>query len=362
MQPLPKYDHIEGLEGRVPVGAVLTVGTKGPSGNPIENDRFFFKSPYPDTKNSRPLHPEFSAWNSADPSKRVTVRGHLGHNTQAECFEYALRAQVLRPPAHPNMIPHCTGDGITATRWAVAGGEWASRQMDCPNRLCEFRQGQKPACKPSARFYFYPRWNQDPPTPPMLVKLASQSWNSIANLLGFFEEINHNIQAMGLEGVSLYGLPFVLNLTRKTNAAQKTAFPVITISLLVDLVDFLAKQRGKLLEAGGLPRQLVAAGPMTPSESTPEEVALDLATINPGIPTKPAHVVEPEPIEEAEIVETGPPALSRDRLEYIQEQGRRLGLSLSDIEQAWGHELMTATVNDETEILSAIAKRGRKAR
>lgn len=362
MQPLPKYDHIEGLEGRVPVGAVLTVGTKGPSGAPTHNDRFYFKSPTPDASGGRPEHPEFAAWNKADASKRLTVRGHLVHSSREECFEYHLRAQVLPGrPGHPNKAPHCVGDGVRATRLSLVGQEWQSSEIECPNELCEFRQGEKKACRPTARLYFSTRWNDDPKIPSMLVKLTTQSWNSIANILGFFDDLDAQRKALGLEGVSLYGLPFMLSLTRKTKPSAKTAFPVLTITPLADIVEFLSKQRARLIEAAQMPRMIAAGVGMVP-ESTPEEIALDLATINPGIPTKPAQVADPEPIEDAEIVEIGPPALSRDRLEYIQEQGRRLGLSLSDIEQAWGRDLMTATVNDETEILAAIAKRGRKAR
>jgi len=360
MQPLPKYDHIEGLEGRVPVGAVLTVGTKGPSGAPTHNDRFYFKTPYQEAQGNRPPHPDFAAWNGADASKRVSVRGHLVHSSREECFEHSLKAQVLPGrPGHPNKLPHCVGDGRRATRLALVGQEWQSREIDCPNDLCEFRQGDKRACKPSARFYFMTRWNQDPTTPSMLVKLTTGSWNSAANLLGFFDDLDNQRRALGLEGVSLYGLPFVLSLVRKTKPSAKTAFPVLTISPLVDIVEFFAKQRGKLIEAGQLPRQLSAAGPSSPHESSPEEVALDLATINPGVPTKPAQVEE---VTEAEIIDDGPPGLSRERLGHLIEQGRKHGLSLSDIETAWGRDLLTATVNDETDILSAITKRGRKGR
>lgn len=363
MQPLPKYDHIEGLEGRVPVGAVLTVGTKGPSGAPTHNDRFYFKSPYQDANGGRPLHPDFAGWNGADASKRVSVRGHLVHSTRAECFEYALRAQVIRKPAHPNMIPHCTGDGVRATRLALVGQEWVSSEIECPNDLCEFRQGERKACRPSARFYFQPRWNDDPKIPSMLVKLTTQSWNSIANLVGFFDDLDNQRKALGLEGVSLYGLPFVLTLTRKTKPSAKTAFPVLTISPLADVVQFFASQREKLIAAGQMPRQLAAAGPMSASEATAAEIALDMETINPGVPTKPAQVAEPEPIiEEAEIIDDGPPALTRDRLDYLIEEGRKAGLSLADIETAWGHDLLEATANDETDILRAIAGRARKGK
>ena len=55
----------------------------------------------------------------------------------------------------------------------------------------------------------------------MLVKLTTQSWNSIANLVGFFDDLDNQRKALGLEGVSLYGLPFVLTFTRKTKPSAK---------------------------------------------------------------------------------------------------------------------------------------------
>jgi hypothetical protein len=40
------YDGIEGLQPRLPLGAALTIGVKGPSGAPTQTDRFHFVSPH----------------------------------------------------------------------------------------------------------------------------------------------------------------------------------------------------------------------------------------------------------------------------------------------------------------------------
>lgn len=358
-QPLPTYNSIAGLSPREPIAAVLTVGTKGTDGTPTLNDRFFFKTVHQDKIGGRPEHPDFKAWHAAPAERRQSVRGHLVHATQAECFQYGLRAQVISKPAHPNMLPHCTGDGITATRLHVIEGEWTPREIPCPNSLCEFRQGQRPACKPAARLYFSTRWNTDPAIPNVLVKLTTQSWNSISAFLGFFEHLHATCEQLGIENVSLYGLPFTINLQRKTKPSAKANFPVMTISPAVDVLEFFAKQREKLLQAGQLPR-MIATGASTPEENDPAIVALDIATVQPGV-SKPSAIVD---VADAEIVEESQPAtvggLTREKRETILEAGRKRGMSLADIERASGAELMTAPAEAETEILRAIRDWGKR--
>jgi hypothetical protein len=122
MNARPQYHSIEGLSTTEPVGAVLTVGTKGPNGYPINTDRFYIKVRQENENRIRVDHPLFNSYNSADAGKRQTIRGNLVHATRAEAWVHHLRAQVLgkawRPfeKSHPLGRPICSGDGVKATR------------------------------------------------------------------------------------------------------------------------------------------------------------------------------------------------------------------------------------------------------
>ena len=197
------YDGIEGLQPRLPLGAALTIGVKGPSGAPTQTDRFHFVSPHDSMEGKfrvRPLLPQFAAFNSADASKRQMVRGNLIHSKREDCFAYHLRAQQLggKWQNHPQKRPACTGDGHKATRFYGETPE-DFREIECPNELCEFRQGTTKACKPFAQLLFRPRWPEGNPLPTPLTKLTTGSWNSTAALLGFFSYLDEQAAQLGLQ-------------------------------------------------------------------------------------------------------------------------------------------------------------------
>lgn len=272
---------IEGLAGREPVGAVLTVGHKAPSGNPEHTDRFYLVQPQ-EVDGVRAPHPAFAAFNTADVARRQVIRGNLVHSTVAECFEYNLRAQNLPGiPAHPSRGPHCIGDGIKAKRW---NGE-KYIDIDCPNEKCQFRAEVHPGkpipCKPSMRLMFRVRWTEGSPLPPMVVKFTSQAWNTTKNLLGMLEHIEKNAKALGIDNFSLYGFPFMLTLTKKKRSGDaKTArsFPVVTATPELDIVTFLRQQQSDLV---GIRPQVTSL--LDPSQRALEVQAEDVKTITPAV-------------------------------------------------------------------------------
>jgi hypothetical protein len=248
---------IEGLQGREPIGAVLTVGHKGPKGNPEHTDRFYLVMPQ-EVDGVRAPHPAFKPFNEALPERRVTIKGNLVHAHMDECFEFNLRAQVLPGlQAHPNKAAACSGDGAKARRWD--GKEF--KDIVCPNEKCQYRVsgGDKPTpCKPWMRLLFRIRWADGSPLPPMLVKFTSGSWNTVGFMLGFFEHIDVQAKNMGLEGYSLYGFPFSLTLTKKKRRGEAggRAFPIVQVTPEADVVEFLLAQQAKLKELGAVRRPM----------------------------------------------------------------------------------------------------------
>lgn len=237
---------IQGLTGRDPIGAVLSVGKKNDRGFPVEKDRFHLVLPRESTgedKVSRRLdHPAFADFNAGKPESRRVIRGNLVHATEAECFEYGLRAQLLRKPAHPNMAPQCTGDGVRALRWIGPGAD-NFQEMACPHDLCPYRQGENKLCKPHMRFLFRLNWREDSRAPRMLAKFTSGSWNTVLNFRGLFDYVARTAAQLGIREPSLFGFPFVLTLAEQTSAAKHARFPVVTITPDdVDPVEFFRLQ------------------------------------------------------------------------------------------------------------------------
>ena len=238
---------IEGLQGREPVGVVLSAGIKGPSGAPIERDRYHLVVPH-EADGRRAHHPGFAAFNSAPPEARRVIRGNLVHATAAECFELSLRAQVSKAlglKAHPNRRPVCSGDGVRAVRWT--GGEDFT-EVPCLHDLCPARLAEPAECKPWARLYFRLRWKDGSPLSTPLTKFTTGSWNTIANLKGFFDALDRNARELGLTDYTLFGLPFTLTLTEKTNAQRRSRFPVTVISEDMSPIDFFRWQRAHIRE------------------------------------------------------------------------------------------------------------------
>ena len=83
---------IQGVRGREPIGAALTIGIKGPRKAPIEKDRFHLLEPSESAgKDGQPARrapsPLFTFFNNAPAVKRRFVRGIIAHQRWNDCFE-----------------------------------------------------------------------------------------------------------------------------------------------------------------------------------------------------------------------------------------------------------------------------------
>ncbi len=272
---------IHGLKGREPIGAALSVGVKGPRGNPTRTDEFFLVSPTEGDNKIRPLLPQFAQFNEhPDAARRKMIRGNLVHSVRRECFEHHLRAMVEPgKPMHPDRRPWCTGDGERAERW-VGPGPQDFRTITCPHERCEFRQRKAnamPACRPWMRLLFRLRWPDGNPLPTYTVKYTSAGWRTITGALGMFEALERAMSQMGAVNVPLYGYPIVLSLTMRTQPSQNRRYPVVDIVGETDPVEWVLLQKGRLAE--------IAAAPQIEALDSPEQVAAaagDHALINPG--------------------------------------------------------------------------------
>ena len=362
-----KYEGISGLRPRMPLGAALSVGIKGPSGAPTQTDRFFFVSPYDSSDGNRrirPQLPQFSAWNQAEAKDRQMIRGNLVHASRAECFAFHLRAQVLsgKWPAHPQKRPACTGDGKRATRYYGDTPE-DFREIECRNELCEFRQGNVKLCKPFAQLLFRPRWANGENLPMPLTKLTTGSWNSVSALQGFFAYVDDQARQFGLPSYSLFGLPFTVQLTFRTKPQAQQRFPVLAFSPDCDLIEFFAMQRRRIAAAGGSVALLPEGEPVAltdPEMQSPEILASDLALIS-GPVEKPART-SPLPVLDVEPIEadaTPPPSglLGREALQRIKRAALLAGIDRETLESRIGGKLEEAPAEAESEILRAIEGR-----
>lgn len=238
---------IKGLTGREPIGAAVTIGVKDKArGFPTGTDRWWVVNSR-EENGVRHLHPGFANFNAAQPDKRKVLRGNLIHATREECFEYQLKAQVIHKPAHPDKKPMCVGDGVKAVRWE-GGDPDDFMEIKCPNERCEYRQTQPPVCKPFARLLFRLRWQEGIALPTPLVKFTTGSWNTTANLKGFFDHIEKTAQQLGLQEYTLFGFPFVMTLQYQTKASAQSRFPVVHISPEEDPVAFFMRQRENIAQ------------------------------------------------------------------------------------------------------------------
>lgn len=286
---------ILGLQGREPIGAMVTVGTKGPRGNPIDKDRFHIVEVAPDANDRKPHHPAFAFFNGLPAEKRRMLRGNLVHATTAECFEHHLKNQV-KPggKSHPLRMPFCVGDGVKARRW-MGGDVDDFQDIECANERCEYRVtgGAKPTpCKPFMRLTFRLAWDEmtqaalaakgRPALPSMIVRYTSGGWNTTRNVLGFFQQFEHTAESLGIPNAKLFGLPFTMQLGERTNPQRQSRFAVVTLSPAMDLIEFLGAQRKQLDALGAVPKHEALTDQ---SQQEPEVVAGDYDVVSGGVPS-----------------------------------------------------------------------------
>lgn len=245
-------EGIDGLTGREPIGAAVSIGIKhGSRGFPIETDKFHIVSPR-DVDGVRPYLEAFAFFNNAKPELRKTLKGMLMHKGRDGAFVHRLTMHIFpkgapAPRGHPNKRPVCEGDGHVAVRWMQDEEGQEFTNIRCPNRQCEYRLTEPPSCKPFAQLLFRLRWSKpDLPTP--LVKFTTRSWETTANLLGFFEALETAARELQVPNPTLYGYPFTLNVIERTKVQRKARFPVVVVTPDIDPVEFFYTQRQRLNE------------------------------------------------------------------------------------------------------------------
>ena len=256
-----EFSGIDGLKGIEPVGAVLSVGKKGPSGAPVQKDVFHLLEPHPDSRDRRHPHPLFGPFTSAKDEYRKTVTLQLVHQTRDECFQHHLKMfKNPNGPNHPQKVPACVGNGTRSRRFFGMNGEEADfRDGPCLNSKCEFRIGNKPACKPWFRLLARIIW-RDSNMPTMLVKLQSASWYSTKAALGFFDHIDAAARMVGLKSYSLGGFTFTATVSERTSPQKKRRYPVLVFSPLTDATSWCLAQVDRYERIGKImPSEAVAS-------------------------------------------------------------------------------------------------------
>ena len=191
-------------------------------------------------------HPQFGFFNNEKWEHRQILYGVIVHPKEEDCFEYRLKAQVIRKPAHPGKQPHCVGDGVKARRWSFDDPE-SFVDIQCLGRKCEFSQGDNPACKPWMRFLFLVAWPQAKTArPQILCKFTSRGWRTVANFVGFFKYITQTASGMGLESYSLMGFPFSIEHTYQTQPDRGRKYQVVTITPSTEPSEFFYRQSERL--------------------------------------------------------------------------------------------------------------------
>lgn len=223
---------------REPIGCALSIGRKGPSGNPIDKHRFFIVRPVADARGQmgkRDPHPAYNEFNKLGPDAgkrdsertfegrahdelRATVRGILVHGDKHECWTENLQADKLEGHNHPRGGPSCVGNGCRAERWMPAAQAYAD--IPCPGRKCPFMQPDqkgKKACHPHVKLIFQLRMKSTS----LLCKFTSNGWESSDSVKGFFDFIEQQARFLGVDHVSTYGLPFALTLASRTGDGSR---------------------------------------------------------------------------------------------------------------------------------------------
>ena len=311
-----KAQGIDGLEGRAPIGAMLTVGRRaGPgdkerAGTPIRKDRFFFVVPRASAVSGvpggiKPLHPSFGPFNRDDlPREKVCrVRGRLVHADVGDAAAWYLRAQQavsgkkpdgsFKTEATPSGRPWCVGDGKQATRitWDAEGRE-TERVIVCPNEACEFRLGSKAACKPFASLLFVPEFPEAAGMPAVLTRWTTSSWHTARNLIGFVERLHEAARDVGMPSFPVLGMPFEMVVSEATSSKDGgRRFPVVSITPTADPVTWLIQARQRAQLAG-----IQAPALLTVRDLSDEDDREAFAAITPGAHSRlPMRSSEPEP-------------------------------------------------------------------
>jgi len=249
-----------GIEPRQPISVAVAMGRKGESGGVVGKDRFWLVNARADGMGRaavRGLHASFARFNGAPPEQCRTVRGNIVHAQEEEACWTSYTAQTLPGHQHPRLAPSCQGDGARAQRWMPERAAYV--EIPCPNERCQYRQPTqgtrgpgRSLCNPLAKLVFQLRFESMPCLPAVF---SGRGYETTGALKGFFLDIERQANALGLERPNLYGLPFALELSSRSNPEKQTKW--WAVSMVPDLPagmtlqGFLLRQteeRGQLAE------------------------------------------------------------------------------------------------------------------
>ena len=217
---MTKIRGIQGVTGRTPIGAAISVSRRDRrNGPPAHKDGFWIMNSH-QTDGMRLTHPAYRFFNESPPEDRQILHGYIVHAKEEECFEHHRMAHKLPGLSmHPNKAPHCKGDGVKAIRWLGKEADGFA-EIECLGDRCEFAQGEPPPCGPWLRFVFLlTHWKNGEAMPGVLAKFASHGWDTYQYFLGFFDFARQSAINMGAPNASLFGLPVTLHHTIKTKPA-----------------------------------------------------------------------------------------------------------------------------------------------
>lgn len=287
---------IPGLRPRQYPACSITIGTKGPTGQPgWEKDRFFLKGEAEQKQYrkrdggtydalSKPEHPAFVVWHEQPPELRRSIPFTLMHLHQDDAFRWQLRANPDTPgiPRHPRRGPACMGNGTVAQRWD--GRQYAT--IRCPGEQCQYAQGEKPACGP---------WMSllgrlaIPKLPTLSFEFKSRGWHTPSNVLGLFAGFTEACMGIGVDPsrVPLFGLPLTMNLAMMTKPGR--SFPVVKLEYRAirtaegqDVTDLVSWIELALIRAENT-RKLAASQPVVIPEPEEADDEARVATAGMGV-------------------------------------------------------------------------------
>lgn len=245
-------EGIEGLEGRAPYGAVVSMGRKAPGGRGVtQKDMFHIVSPFEDSSHVRPYLAEFQPFHDRPPERRRLLHGMLVYPRIQQSITYRLSMQSFpkgypAPHSRHHMMPVCEGNGVTAVRWKQGDTDDMMSIRGC-GALCEFRQADPPPCKPYAKLAFMIQWDK-PGAPTPLCKLETRGKGSTRNIKGFIEYLEGVATESGIANPNWMGLKFTIQLVQKTNPEKRRKWYEIVLSPESDLVEFLRWQHERMAQ------------------------------------------------------------------------------------------------------------------
>ena len=326
MKTLPKYSEYPGVTGRPPVACVVSVGRKArqgdlksdgkqmPIGTPIDKNAFYIMSYNPTLQDQfgnpmRDYHPAFEAFNSKPTADRTIVRGVLVGNQRTDCAQQFVGSYAM-PDGNKCTDAGwwCRGDGKQATRYDRA--DQTRKQIKCPDELCEFRLGEKPACKLHGRLMFMLRLDG---CPPLLAEWDSSAWSSGAALKGMFDHVESVFAGMDRQA-RFFGILFQMEVgivSKKSASGQPRKYPTVKFSVEGNVIQ---QANAELQHVTELRKALPAPVTVVPIGDGPadaEEATREL--LQPG-PYAPANVRAnaPDPVESASPPVAPQPAKTAD--------------------------------------------------